>query len=138
MVAAADSSSSISNASKAWVASARATQHRPRRRPVEQRPGGADVKQRGSAAHHAVQPLGGDVGLRIASGAGLTAVKADRDGQVGVDPGDRRHRQWIQDSAVGQQASVDFVWGDHPGYGDGRPDRRVEGAALKPHRLAGQ
>lgn len=27
---------------------------------------------------------------------------------------------------------------DDPGYGDGRPDRRVEGAALKPHRLAGQ
>ena len=69
---------------------------------------------------------------------GLAAVEAHRDGQVGVDGGDRGHRQRVQDAAVGEQAPVDFVRGDHARYRDGRPDRLVDGAALKPHRLARQ
>ena len=71
------------------------------------------------------------------SGRRLAAAQADRDGQVGVDRGDRRHRQRVQDAAVGQQAAVEHVRGDHAGDRDRRPDRRVDRTALQPHRLAG-
>ena len=74
---------------------------------------------------------------RLVAAAGLAAAQADRDGEVGVDRRDRRHRQRVEDAAVGEQASVEHMRCDDAGNRDGCPDRRVDGAALQPHRLAG-
>lgn len=116
---------------------AEAVQHRPRR-PVQQRPGGRGVEYRGGGAHHAVQPLGGDTGLAFSAGAAFAAVEAHRDGQVGVDSGDRCHGQRIQDAAVGEQTAVDLMGGDDSRDGDGSVNGFVERSALKPDRFARQ
>jgi hypothetical protein len=71
-------------------------------------------------------------------GTGLAARQADRDGQIGVDRGDRRHRQRIEDPAVGEQSPVHDMRRDDPGDGNRRPDGLVERPPLQPHRLAGQ
>ena len=115
-------------------------QHRPPRLRVQEGPGGVGVEQRRGAAPHPVQPFRRRprFGVRRLVAAGrLTTAQADRDGQVGVDGRDRRHRQRVEDAAVGEQAAVENVRGDDAGYGDGCPDRFVHRAPLQPHRLAG-
>ena len=67
---------------------------------------------------------------------GVVAAEADGDGQVGVDRGERRHRQRVEDAAVGEQSAVEHVRLDHAGDRDRRADRRVDRPALQPHRLA--
>ncbi len=74
---------------------ARLQHHRPRRKPVEQRPGGADVKT-AEVRTMQFQPLGGDVGLRIASGATVKVTAMVRSatpaiGAIGSGSGFRRH-----------------------------------------------
>jgi hypothetical protein len=59
------------------------------------------------------------------------------DGQVGIDRRDRRHRQRVEDPAVGQQSAVEHVRRDDAGDGDRGPDGGIDGTALQPHRLAG-
>ena len=98
----------------------------------------ACVEKRGRAAPHTPQPFGGCAGLFGLLAARLAAGQAHRDGQVCVDSGYRRHGQRIEDAAVGQQPAVENVGHDHPRDRNRRPDRRVDGPALQPHRLPRQ
>ena len=74
---------------------------------------GAGVQQCRRAAQQPAQPFGAGAGLR--TGGRVRAAsesgprQADGDGQVGVDRRDRRHRQRIEDAAVGQQPAVEHV-----------------------------
>ena len=97
------------------------------------------IEQCGGAAPHSAQPFrrGPRLGLgRLVAAAGLAAREADRDGEVGVDRGDRRHRQRVEDAAVGEQPPVEHVRCDHAGDRDRRPDGRVDRTTLQPNRFA--
>ena len=106
--------------------------------PAQYRPRGGRVEQRRGAAQHPVEPFARGLRFRLGFFPALAARQADRDGEVGVDGRDRRHRQRIEDAAVGQQSSVDGVRRDDSRDCDGRPDRLVDRSALQPHRFAGQ
>ena len=94
-------------------------------------------KQRRRVAPHPGQQFAARAGIGCVAVARVVSVEADGDRDVGVDRGDRRHGQRVEDASVGEQPAVEFVRGDHPRDRDGRADRLVDRAALKPHRLAG-
>lgn len=66
------------------------------------------------------------------SEVGLHPGDTDGDGEIGVHRRDRRDGQRVGNPAVGEQTAVEQMRRDHPGNGDRRADRLVDGAALQP------